>query len=116
MALLQPGPEDNSAVTSWISDGERQRVQRSLLKQDSHFLHYRWQAVTLAEKAADLLPYKSQAYAAVLCNATGWVWGRDAQLTKRLYQRYVKYGAPFPWAENFGRDCPEPDFSAIRRR
>jgi hypothetical protein len=51
--------------------------------------------VTLAEKAADLLPYKSQAYAAVLCNATGWVWGRDAQLTKRLYQRYVKYGAPF---------------------
>ncbi len=108
------GPEDNSAVTSWISDGERQRVQRSLPKQDGHFLHYRWQAVTLAEKAADLLPYKSQAYAAVLCNATGWVWGRDAQLTKRLYQRYVKYGAPFPWAENFGRDCPEPDFSAIQ--
>ena len=60
------------------------------------------------------MPYKSQAYAAVLCNATGWVWGRDAQLTKHLYQRYVKYGAPFPWAENFGRDCPEPDFSTIQ--
>ncbi len=40
--------------------------------------------------------------------------GAGCQLTKRLYQRYVKYGAPFPWAENFGRDCPEPDFSAIQ--
>ncbi|HCB1498929.1 TPA: hypothetical protein MYO83_001763 [Klebsiella michiganensis] len=104
------GPEENPATKSWISAGEQYRVQLSQPKQDNHFMHYRWQAVKLAEKAADLLPRKSQAYAAVLCNATGWIWAQDPQSARRLYKRYVKNGAPFTWAENFGQNCPQPEF------
>lgn len=107
------GPEENPATKSWISAGERYRVQLSQPKQDNHFMHYRWQAVKLAEKAADLLPRKSQAYAAVLCNATGWIWAQDPQSARRLYKHYVKNGAPFPWAENFGQNCPKPEFTAL---
>ena len=108
------GLEGKPAAKSWISASERQRVQLSQPKQDNHFMHYRWQAVKLAEKAADLLPRKSQAYAAVLCNATDWIWAQDPTSVKRLYQRYVKNGAPFPWTENFGQNCPEPDFAVLR--
>ena len=106
------GPEGSPMTKSWISAGERQRVQLSQPKQDNHFMHYRWQAVKLAEKSADLLRRKSQTYAAVLCHAAGWIWAQDLAKVKRLYKRYVKNGASFPWAENFGQNCPEPDFTA----
>ncbi|MDC0694832.1 hypothetical protein AB9C65_05500 [Klebsiella pasteurii] len=106
------GPEGSPMTKSWISAGERQCVQLSQPKQDNHFMHYRWQAVKLAEKSADLLPRKSQTYAAVLCHAAGWIWAQDPAKVKRLYKRYVKNGASFPWAENFGQNCPEPDFTA----
>lgn len=107
------GPEADPTIKSWISAGERHRVLLSQPKKYNFFMHYRWQAVKLAEKSADLLPRKSQAYAAVLCNATSWIWAQDPASVKRLYKRYVKNGAPFPWAENFGQNCPEPDFAAL---
>jgi len=31
----------------------------------------------------------------------------------QIYQRYVKQGAYMPWASQFGRTCPEPDFAAL---
>lgn len=107
------GPEADPTIKSWISAGERHRVLLSQPKKYNFFMHYRWQAVKLAEKSADLLPRKSQAYAAVLCNATSWIWAQDPASVKRLYKRYVKNGAPFPWAENFGQNCPEPDFAVL---
>ncbi|WP_052332708.1 hypothetical protein [Phytobacter massiliensis] len=109
------GPENNAAEKSWVSAGERARAGQSQPASDNHFMHYRWQAVKHAENAAGLLPHKSQAYAAVLCNATDWIWAQDPKSVRRLYRIYVKNGAPFPWAENFGRQCPEPDFASLNR-
>ena len=87
--------------------------QAALPAQDNRFLHYRWQAVGLAQQAADLLPPKSQAYAAVLCNAASWVIKRDAKTGRALYQRYINTGTRYPWAAKFGYDCPAPDFAAV---
>lgn len=95
---------------SWISAAEAARARKSLPDADNRFLHYRWQAVDLAQKAADLLPPKSQAYAAVLCNAAGWVIARDAKTGRALYQRYIKNGTQFEWGAKFGYNCPAPEF------
>lgn len=95
---------------SWISTAEAARASKSLPATDNRFLHYRWQAVDLAQKAADLLPQKSQAYAAVLCNAAGWVIARDAKTGQALYQRYIRNGTQYDWATRFGYDCPAPVF------
>ena len=95
---------------SWISAAEAARAKKSLPDADNRFLHYRWQAVDLAQKAADLLPPKSQAYAAVLCNAAGWVIARDAKTGRALYQRYIKNGTQFEWGAKFGYNCPAPEF------
>jgi len=97
---------------SWISSAEAARAKAALPAQDNRFLHYRWQAVDLAQQAADLLPPKSQAYAAVLCNAAGWVIKRDAKTGQALYQRYINTGTRYSWASKFGYDCPAPDFAA----
>lgn len=95
---------------SWISTAEAARAAKSLPDADNRFLHYRWQAVDLAKKSADLLPPKSQAYAAVLCHASSWIMARDAKTGRALYQRYVKNGAIFDWSNQFGSHCPEPEF------
>ncbi|AHG20477.1 hypothetical protein Z042_13190 [Chania multitudinisentens RB-25] len=95
---------------SWISAAEAARAAKSLPAVDDRFLHYRWQAVALAKKAADLLPAKSQAYAAVLCNAASWVIARDAKTGRALYQRYIKNGTQYDWSSRFGYDCPAPEF------
>lgn len=97
---------------SWISSAEAARAKTALPAQDNRFLHYRWQAVGLAQQAADLLPPKSQAYAAVLCNAANWVIKRDAKTGQALYQRYINTGTRYAWAGKFGYDCPAPDFAA----
>lgn len=96
---------------SWINAAEAARASQSLPKADNHFLHYRWQAVDLAQKAADLLPPKSQTYAAVLCNAAGWVIARDAKTGRALYQRYIKNGTQYEWGAKFGYNCPAPEFN-----
>jgi cellulose synthase operon protein C len=77
--------------------------------------HYRYRASELAERAADLLPQRSQAFAATMCWATRWMLeteAEDAQLrARRLYIRYLREGPYVPWGGAFGRDCPEPDFA-----
>jgi tetratricopeptide (TPR) repeat protein len=100
------------------SEGERRRFAASAAVPDLRF-HYRFLAVDQAVAAADLLPPRSQAFAAVLCQATQWLFesesvpGVDAAARARgLYHRYVREGAYQPWAKKFGRTCPEPDFDA----
>ncbi|MFZ1872344.1 MAG: hypothetical protein WAU54_06100 [Chania sp.] len=100
---------------SWISAAEAVRAAKSLPAADNRFLHYRWQAVALAQKAADLLPPKSQAYAAVLCNAASWVIARDAKTGRALYQRYTKTGTQYDWSSRFGYNCPAPEFAAVAK-
>ncbi|MBW7981745.1 hypothetical protein [Enterobacillus tribolii] len=99
---------------SWISVAEASRAKQSLPVADQRFLHYRWQAVKLAEKAADLLPPKSQPYAAVLCNAAGWVIARDAKTGRALYKRYIANGTQYDWTPGFGYNCPKPDFGSVK--
>jgi tetratricopeptide (TPR) repeat protein len=99
----------------FVTDGEIKRSADQRTQPDLRF-HYRYIAVDEASKAADLLPPRSQAFAATLCAATGWMRqtsGAEDRATA-LYQRYVHAGAVVPFARNFGRDCPEPEFEEAR--
>jgi hypothetical protein len=77
---------------------------------------YTLTAVDHASRAADLLPRSTQAFAAVLCQATGWTLNRDPRTAAELYRRYVREGVYQHWAKNFGQNCPEPDFDQAARR
>lgn len=95
---------------------EQARIKASQAVPDKRF-HYRYTAAALANQAADLVPYNSQAYAALLCQATGFILFRDQDLAQDYYQKYVANGPFVPWAENFGLNCQTPDFeSAIARK
>ncbi|MEL4390534.1 tetratricopeptide repeat protein [Shewanella xiamenensis] len=98
-----------------LSDKEQQRISASQAIPDKRF-HYRYQAAELASKAADLVPHNSQAYAALLCQATGWVLYRDDELAQRYYKKYLANGPFVPWAENFGTQCETPDFDRAVER
>jgi hypothetical protein len=50
----------------------------------------------------------------VLCNAAGWNSSLEDQ--SALYQRYVKEGPYVPWAQDFGNQCPYPDFENADKR
>lgn len=95
---------------------EKARHARSRPRPDLRF-HYRYVAVEHAERAADLLPPRSQAFAAVLCRAAGWMKGTEGSGKRagRLYARYLREGAAVPFAADFGSDCPEPDFDGVWR-
>jgi tetratricopeptide (TPR) repeat protein len=97
-----------------MTGGELQRFAASAAAPDLRY-HYRYIAVQEAMQAADLLPPRSQAFAAVLCNASGWIIDRDPALGKQVYDRYVKEGAHVAWASHFARDCPAPDFDAAAK-
>lgn len=97
---------------AYVTKDERKRFDASKPKPNLRF-HYRYVAVDEANAAADLLPARSQAFAAVLCAATGWMMetpGEDKRV-HALYRRYVKQGAYVPWAKSFGQKCAKPDFA-----
>lgn len=98
----------------FVTKGELRRFAASTAKPNLRF-HYRYRAVEHSLRAAELLPPRSQAFAAVLCRATGWMLSTDTQHARYLYRRYVQAGAYVPWAAHFGRNCPEPDFKAATR-
>lgn len=96
---------------AFVTELEKQRLAQSLAKPNKRF-HYRFVATDLAGQAADAVPARSQAFAAVLCHATSWVINRDAPEAQKIYARYVKEGPYVPWGGIFGTSqaCPEPDF------
>ncbi len=98
-----------------ISAAEAQ-LQNASAAQPNRRFHYRWVAADLANRAADLLPTSSQAFAAVLCKASGWINYRDLEGARVYYRRYVEHGPYVEWAGNFGFDCQEPDFDGARQR
>ena len=104
---LQPGP--------WLSKDEASRQLDHLVQPNLRY-HYRYLAATLAEQAAERLPHSSQAYAATLCQGSGWVEYVDLASARRLYRQYVENGPYVPWAADFGRQCQEPDFAAAQTR
>lgn len=98
---------------NWITADELARARAALPKTNNRFLHYRWEAVDLASKAADLLPPQSQAYTALLCNAQGWIINRDPKGGLKLFRRYAKNGSLYQQAVHSQSDftCPDPDFT-----
>lgn len=93
-----------------LPEAERTRATASAA-QPPHRFHYRYLAIQHAERAADLLPPRSQAFAATLCRAAQWMnSSQDDAEVQRLYTRYLKQGALVPFGKTFGRSCPDPDF------
>ena len=97
----------------FIGNGEAARVAASAAQPDARF-HYRHVAADLAQQAAALLPPRSQAYAAVMCEATGWMRDTDPKRASALYREYVHQGAHVAWGRDFGRTCPQPDFRSAK--
>ncbi|QXI25657.1 hypothetical protein [Pseudomonas vanderleydeniana] len=102
---LKPAP--------FLEEAEIKRQQGTEAKPNQRY-HYRYVAADLASQAANQLPHSSQAFAAVLCKAAGWVAGTDQEIA--LYQRYVEQGPYVEWAGNFGQQCQEPRFDQANRR
>jgi len=109
------GGDDKPKASIWMGEDEEKRQQASAAQPNIRW-HYRNTAAELADQSADFLPAQSQAFAAVLCKASGWVADTDAAATKKYYQRYVRHGAFLPWAEDFGHGCPAPDFDSARNK
>ena len=91
------------------TEDERKRVAATRPEHTERY-QYRMTAVDEAMNAADLLPAKSQAFAAVLCTASGWVIDRQPERAHEVYERYIKNGAHVPWGNDFARTCPAPNF------
>jgi hypothetical protein len=96
-----PGP--------FVTEEERKRYAASESVPNRRY-HYRALAVDDIMHSADLLPPRSQAFAAVLCQGAGFIIYDDG--ASKLYRRYVKQGAFVPFAKDFGTACAEPDFHA----
>jgi hypothetical protein len=97
-----------------LGPDEASRFAASAPQPDIRF-HYRALAADRASAAADLLPERSQAYAATLCWAARYAIASDDQpKADAIYRRYVANGAHQAWASRFGRVCPDPDFEAAR--
>lgn len=77
--------------------------------------HYRGTAYELANRAADNLPARSQAFAAVLCTSLQWSQaGSRMERAQALYQRYRREAAYVAWSDKFGATCEAPDFTAAQ--
>ena len=112
----QSRPEGLSqSPSSLLGPDEASRFAASAPRPDTRF-HYRGIAADRAAAAADLLPQRSQAYAATLCWAARYaIDNSDQAKADAIYRRYVANGAYQAWARNFGRICPPPDFEGARR-
>ncbi|WP_386066319.1 hypothetical protein ACFJIW_17500 [Tahibacter sp. UC22_41] len=111
-------PELDKQDKKLVGTDEAQRLVASQPQPVQRF-HYRFVAADLANQAADLVPARSQAFAALLCSATGWVINGDSALAQRYYRRYLADGPYLAWAGNFGTAgyaCPAPDFAAAEKR
>jgi hypothetical protein len=105
---------EDALSRDYVTEGERQRFEATKIEPDLRY-HYRYLAAGDAARAAELLPPRSQAFAAVLCKAADWmIQTQEPDKAWDYYARYVKDGAAVPWAVRFGRACPEPEFSRAR--
>ena len=101
-----PGP--------YVTQQERERYAASEARPYACF-HYRQIAASHMMKAADELPARSQAYAAVLCQGTRFVINDAPDVAAKMYRRYVETGAVVPFSGSFGQECAEPDFKGAAR-
>jgi hypothetical protein len=97
----------------FVSKDEPKRVQASVAMPNERY-HYRYVAAGLAEQAAGLVPPRSQAYAALMCEATAWMIDTDPKRAAALYRQYLHVGAHVAWGQDFGRVCPQPNFHSAQ--
>ncbi|HVY24630.1 MAG TPA: hypothetical protein VG962_14880 [Steroidobacteraceae bacterium] len=109
--------DQGATADTYISDDESARVENNIAKPNNRF-HYRDVAVNHLIAAADLMPKHSQVISAELCNGVNWLQSRGRSFNDEriniLYQKYARDGRAEPWAKNFGKNCPEPDFTSIQ--
>ena len=107
------GPLPPQPASPLASADEQQRVKDAAPVPNRRF-HYRATAISRAEEAAALVPPRSQAYAAILCEATHHANGRDSEV-QRLWKQYVQRGAIVDFTGAFGSSlpCPPPDFATL---
>lgn len=108
-------PTDVKLEGEWIGVDEADRLAASQPAHLSRF-HYRQVAADHVMQAANFVPARSQAFAAMLCEGTGWLLDREPEAAQLLYRRYVDEGALVPFGADFGRDCPAPEFDRARER
>jgi len=113
--VLNDWLDTDHEANTMVGDEEQQRKNSSQAKPNVRF-HYRLLATEHASKAADLLPRSSQAFAAVLCEASRWILVREPEYAKPLYQRYLREGSYVSWGKQFGQQCPAPDFQSAEKR
>ncbi|RAS35503.1 hypothetical protein [Paraburkholderia bryophila] len=102
---------DDDLAGPFVTADEKRRYAASESQPLTRF-HYREIAAGYIAKAADALPARSQAFAAVLCRGTDWMHTYDPERAQGFYKRYVKEGAYVDFGGSFGSLCPEPDFKA----
>jgi cellulose synthase operon protein C len=108
------GKSDTKKTDRLLGPDEVHRFEASAPRPNQRY-HYRVVATDRALAAADLLPQRSQAYAAVLCWATQFATASsDLDRASNIYRRYLRMGAYQAWAKDFGTDCPDPDFQSAR--
>lgn len=104
----------------WPADEETQRdapaaetklAKASASPRPARF-HYRLTAADHAQQAASLVPARSAAFGAILCEAASWTIDKHPDTAKALYKRYVREGAFMPSLAQFARSCPEPRFES----
>ncbi|WP_233874551.1 hypothetical protein [Paraburkholderia adhaesiva] len=116
-----PPPVDNPVARAqaalrgpFVTDGEKARYAASESKPYMRY-HYRSIAADDVQHAADLLPPRSQAYAAVLCQGAAWTLNDDPVRARHFYQQYVERGAYVDFGGGpFGTRCAAPDFHAAK--
>lgn len=106
-------PRGVPAAVHEASQAERERVRAHQPPSPLRF-HYRQTASRLAEEAAQHVPPRSQAYAALLCQAARYASRTDPERVQALWKTYVKTGAYIPGGWSFGQSCPAPDFKRAR--
>ncbi|CAN5909105.1 hypothetical protein BH11PSE3_BH11PSE3_07020 [soil metagenome] len=111
----QESPQGTARLPSvLLGPDETQRFVASAPQPDVRF-HYRGIAADRAEAAAELLPRRSQSYAAALCGVARYaIDSNDQPKADAIYRRYVATGAYQSWARDFGQACPAPDFEGAR--
>jgi tetratricopeptide (TPR) repeat protein len=111
----QASPDGRArSPSTLLGPDEASRFAASAPKPDARF-HYRGIAADQAVAAADLLPQRSQAYAATLCWAARFAIDiGNEEKAAAIYKRYIATGAYQAWAKDFGRECVDPDFEAAK--
>ena len=107
----EPLPFWRGFRASLVSAAEAARVAASAPPHPERF-HYRGTAADLALAASDLLPRRSQAWAALLCHAAKYIASTEVKRSQALWYRYTRFGAAMAVDTfAFGKTCPEPQFA-----